>query len=121
MKLSLPITIAIALLANESQVAAFTPSKNTHSISFTYAGVQSYKPVSMAAEPETDIIAEDVTVLDFDGVNRLPYRSLQKECKDRGLAANGNTATLRRSLLQDIGLFTPKDEDCVITEGAEVS
>jgi hypothetical protein len=123
MKLSLSISIAIALLANDSEVAAFTPSKNAHSISFTHAGVPSFKPMSMAAEAETetDILLEDGTALDFEGVNKLPYRSLQKECKNRGLAANGNTAILRRSLLQAMGLFTPKDDDCVIIEGGEVS
>ena len=125
MRLGLSVATAIAVLSHDSHVAAFSQSKNTHSIRFTHADVKSYKHLSMTAETqaETDAETEVVpTALDFDSVNKLPYRLLQKECKDRGLAANGSTATLRNRILEEIGsIATPEAEDCVVGDDVEVS
>jgi hypothetical protein len=121
MKLGLSVATAIALLSHDSHVAAFSQSKNTHSIRFTHADVKSYKHLSMTTEFEPETETEVVpTVLDFDSVNKLPYRLLQKECKDRGLAANGSTAILRNRLLEEMGIATPEVEDCVVGDDVEV-
>jgi len=64
----------------------------------------------MAAEAETEV----PTVLDYGSVNKLPYRQLQKLCKEKGLAANGSTAALRERLLANLGLL--KDEECELND-----
>jgi pentatricopeptide repeat protein len=108
MKLILSAATVFILLAKESQVAAFSPSKNSQTVRFSsYASLTSDHRLSMTAEAETE--------MDYAAVNKLAYRELQSRCKDRGLAANGNTAALRCSLLEDLGLLKG-DEDCDIVD-----
>lgn len=63
---------------------------------------------------------------DYETINKLTFRELQKECKERGLGAVGNTAALRTSLLEHMGITsldsladsTPQEEECT-PEGIE--
>jgi len=43
---------------------------------------------------------------DYETINRLTFRELQKECKERGLAAVGNTAALRNNLMDHMGIIS---------------
>ena len=120
MKLTLSLATAVALLGNESAVQAFLPSSNNRAAQLTkviHADLISKQHLSMATEEEQIVHTE----LNFDVVNKLPYRQLQKECKSRGLAANGSTAVLRTRLLEDLGIVTAKEEECDIKKDEEVS
>lgn len=48
----------------------------------------------------TDNLAE----MDYNEIKNLPYRSLQKECKKRGLNAVGATGALRQRLMENVGI-----------------
>lgn len=119
MKLTLSLATAVALLGNESTVQAFLPSSNRAAqlTKVIHADLISKQHLSMATEEEQIVQTE----LNFDVVNKLPYRQLQKECKSRGLAANGSTAVLRTRLLEDLGIVTAKEEECDIKKDEEVS
>eukprot|EP00559_Dactyliosolen_fragilissimus_P002968 CAMPEP_0184861704 /NCGR_PEP_ID=MMETSP0580-20130426/6323_1 /TAXON_ID=1118495 /ORGANISM="Dactyliosolen fragilissimus" /LENGTH=677 /DNA_ID=CAMNT_0027359291 /DNA_START=408 /DNA_END=2441 /DNA_ORIENTATION=- len=45
-----------------------------------------------------------MTTMDYESINKLSYRQLQTHCKEKGLPATGNTATLRGRLLEEFGL-----------------
>lgn len=45
--------------------------------------------------------------LNYEIITGLKFRELQKECKERGLGANGNTAALRNNLLDHVGIVDP--------------
>jgi pentatricopeptide repeat protein len=117
MKLTLSLATAVALLGNESAVQAFLPSskRSAQLTKVIHADLISKQHLSMATEEEQIVHTE----LNFDVVNKLPYRQLQKECKSRGLAANGSTAVLRTRLLEDLGIVTAKEEECDIKKDEE--
>ena len=56
---------------------------------------------SVAEESSTE---STESTLDYSGVKALTFRDLQKQCKDRGLPAVGNTATLRTRLYEALGI-----------------
>lgn len=109
MKLGISIATAVALLANDATVSAFTPQSTPRVIKFSHAGLKSRMHVSMTAEAET----EALELMDYASVNALTYRQLQQQCKQRSLAANGNTAALRCRLLDNLGLLQAVEE-CVV-------
>ena len=108
MKITLPIATVTSLLLKDA--FAFLPSQNTRTVKCSYGELTSYQQLSMAAEAETEV----PTVIDYGSVNKLPYRQLQKLCKEKGLAANGSTAALRERLLANLGLL--KDEECELND-----
>ena len=109
MKLGISIATAVALLANDATVSAFTPQSTPRVIKFSHAGLKSRMHVSMTAEAETEALG----LMDYASVNALTYRQLQQQCKQRSLAANGNTAALRCRLLDNLGLLQAVEE-CVV-------
>ena len=78
----------------------------------------SYRKTSLPSlavtETENDVASDDT--LDYFGVNKLTFRELQKQCKERGLPASGNTATLRSRILESLGLI-----ECDVDGEEEVS
>jgi len=62
-----------------------------------------------------DQVDEKITVATYNDVNRLTFRELQTECKNKGLKATGNTRVLRIRLLEDLGLCK-SDEECAVLE-----
>lgn len=136
MKLSCyAVTAALTLAANKRyvEVNAFSPaatasssSKKSPSISQNAVKLQynnynaadrSSQQMSMAIETQYETSAAS---MDFEDIRKLPYRQLQKYCKDRGLPANGSTAALRTRLLEDLGLVVTRDEECDISgEGTD--
>ena len=48
--------------------------------------------------------------VDYASVQGLPFRQLRKECEIRSLEVKGNTATLRRRLLEHSGYYVINDE-----------
>lgn len=60
---------------------------------------------SVAEESSTE------TTLDYAGVKKLTFRELQKQCKERGLPAVGNTATLRTRLYEALGIMECETEN----------
>lgn len=114
MKLGISIATAVALLANDATVSAFTPQSTPRVIKFSHAGLKSRMHVSMTAEAET----EALELMDYASVNALTYRQLQQQCKQRSLAANGNTAALRCRLLDNLGLLQAVEE-CVVGDEEE--
>jgi len=66
--------------------------------------------------------------LNYEIITGLKFRELQKECKERGLGANGNTAALRNNLLDHVGIVNPMvavraaaelDDDTCTPDGIE--
>jgi len=85
--------------------------------------------LSVAAEEDIKVSEPSSTLENsYDAINELTFRGLQKECKERGLSAVGNTATLRSNLLESMGIVSPAaqadaalaaaaaDEECIISE-----
>jgi len=44
---------------------------------------------------------------DYEAINRLTFRELQKACKERDLSGKGNTLALRNTLLDHMGIINP--------------
>ncbi len=65
-----------------------------------------------ASDSDTAAVASSVS-LGYKEVNKLTFRELQRTCKERGLPAVGNTATLRSRILEslDISECAPGEED----------
>lgn len=59
--------------------------------------------LAVAAAPVDETTMTD---LDYEGVNRLTFRELQKACKASGLPAVGSTSVLRARLLEFFGIDT---------------
>ena len=74
-----------------------------------------------AATMEPSTATEEGTEMDYDNIKNLPYRSLQKECKKRGLNAVGSTGALRQRLMENSGIviYCKGDEtdveECVVS------
>ena len=116
MKLSASFATAISLLVGDASVNAFTASQYSAAVkTIPTNGQLSRMHLSMATEAEVEVEVEveveTIEISDYTSVNSLTYRQLQKECKKRSLAANGNTAALRDRLLKDLGLLIV-DEEC---------
>lgn len=127
MKLSYcALAVALTFGTNKSciEVAAFSPAASTKKSSFSLSqnaiksqcqynnhntAGRSSRQLSMAVDTRYETSAAS---MDFEAIRKLPYRQLQKYCKDRGLPANGSTAALRTRLLEDLGLITMRDEEC---------
>lgn len=97
---------ALVLLVTSTVVNAFVPYSLTSRRSLTYH--PSSTVVSVAEETST--VLETVN---YENVNKLSFRELQRECKARGLGAVGNTAALRRRLLETVGAYAESDIDDV--------
>lgn len=109
MKLSpLAVAISITLYAPITKVAAFSQPK----LSSNYARKTSL-PSLAVAEVESDVASSDES-LNYEGINQLTFRELQRQCKERDLPAKGNTAALRSRLLDHLGIF-----QCVAGEEVE--
>lgn len=113
MKIS-PLAVAISLtVSSPISVSAFSQSR----LSTRWVSGTTSLPSSLAvAEVEGDVTSPDNS-LDYNAVNSLTFRQLQKECKERSLPATGNTAALRGRLLENLGIFAcvgPEDtEECI--------
>lgn len=92
------VATAIAFSNYPNQVQAFTPS----------SVIRSPTALSVAAPIET---ADTLIELDYNTVNELSYRGLQKECRERGLPAVGTTAKLRARLLEQAAALKPDGVD----------
>lgn len=127
------IAITCALLASDSAAFSISHSNSRPHVSLSHPQSDVWRfhttsrrtitgehrattTLNVAAEDEkilseTSSTNDDVPLspLDFDyeKINRLTFRELQKECKERGLGAMGNTATLRNSLLEFMGILSP--------------
>eukprot|EP00586_Coscinodiscus_wailesii_P011050 CAMPEP_0172494066 /NCGR_PEP_ID=MMETSP1066-20121228/37917_1 /TAXON_ID=671091 /ORGANISM="Coscinodiscus wailesii, Strain CCMP2513" /LENGTH=721 /DNA_ID=CAMNT_0013264721 /DNA_START=150 /DNA_END=2315 /DNA_ORIENTATION=- len=89
---------ALVLLVTSSVVNAFIPrSLTTSRRSLTFN--PSSTVVSVAEETGSAVLE----TVNYENVNKLSFRELQRECKARGLGAVGNTAVLRRRLLETVG------------------
>lgn len=98
---SLSVALAATLLiaSNDSTVSAFSLSKTN---ACTNAAFRSTALPSLAVAADSDEAVS--SVMDFDGVNGLTFRELQRACKEKSLPATGNTATLRNRLLESLGI-----------------
>jgi pentatricopeptide repeat protein len=70
-------------------------------------------PSLAVAEVEDDVSSDN---LDYAAVQGLPFRALQRECKERGLPATGNTASLRARLLESLQIYQCTEgetEECI--------
>ena len=100
MKLS-SFAVATCISLN-SGVNAFSQIKLNNQVTST-----STSSPKVASTKTFASVAEDVSSesdLDYATVKNLPFRQLQKECKERGLPAVGNTATLRTRLYEALGI-----------------
>eukprot|EP00557_Chaetoceros_sp_GSL56_P002345 CAMPEP_0176486580 /NCGR_PEP_ID=MMETSP0200_2-20121128/5644_1 /TAXON_ID=947934 /ORGANISM="Chaetoceros sp., Strain GSL56" /LENGTH=738 /DNA_ID=CAMNT_0017883291 /DNA_START=251 /DNA_END=2464 /DNA_ORIENTATION=- len=136
------VTAALTLAAHKSYIEAFALSSSspaaaaaaaaaaTKKSSFTSQNVvkkqcnnynvaeRSSQQLSMALDTQYETTSE--ASMDFETIRKLPYRQLQKYCKDRGLTANGSTAALRTRLLEDLGLVTGRSEECDTSGDEEI-
>lgn len=115
MKLSQSVIALYLALHAPTKVAAFTQSR----LNSQRVASSPITSLSSLAVVETDEdLSSSPESLNYDGVKNLTFRELQRECKERGLAATGNTATLRSRLLDAIGIFECTGTE---TEAEEVS
>merc|ERR1719343_20501 len=76
---------------------------------------------------ESSTTTETATEMGYHEIKNLPYRSLQKECKKRGLNAVGSTGALRQRLMENEGIviYCKGDEndveECVTEEPTGIS
>jgi len=83
----------------------------------------SSKPKSKNISPSisTSSSPSSSTASDYDSINKLTFRGLQRACRDNGLVSTGSTATLRNRLLEFHGISlhtgtnTPKTNDNALT------
>ena len=105
MKLStLSIAISSALMA--VAVTAFTPTSPLLSLPTS-------KVLAVAAA------AQDLDLEDAEVVRRLSFRELQSACKNKGLPAVGNTATLRNRLLECVPSSVDQDSNSITTDSTK--
>ena len=75
-----------------------------------------------ASTMESSTTTETATEMGYHEIKNLPYRSLQKECKKRGLNAVGSTGALRQRLMENEGIviYCKGDEndveECVVSK-----
>ncbi len=118
MKLTFTIATAALLLGKDSTqfARAFAPVSSVSNNAITSRAQQKYYQSTVAvAAAETETMEE----MDYAAINKMTFRQLQRNCKNMGLPAKGNTATLRLRLLQEFGLVNV-EEECE-TDDAEVS
>jgi len=124
---SIAITYYASLASNAAAYSLSHLSTNSHVSPSTFrrdlrrsptsktviGGSRATLALNVAAEDETKeaILTEPSPPppvdLDYETINRLTFRELQKECKERGLGAIGNTALLRNNLLNHMGIIDP--------------
>jgi len=124
---SIAITYYASLASNAAAYSLSHLSTNSHVPPSTFrrdlrrsptsktviGGSRATVALNVAAEDETKeaILTEPSPPppvdLDYETINRLTFRELQKECKERGLGAIGNTALLRNNLLNHMGIIDP--------------
>eukprot|EP00560_Eucampia_antarctica_P006066 CAMPEP_0197824868 /NCGR_PEP_ID=MMETSP1437-20131217/2074_1 /TAXON_ID=49252 ORGANISM="Eucampia antarctica, Strain CCMP1452" /NCGR_SAMPLE_ID=MMETSP1437 /ASSEMBLY_ACC=CAM_ASM_001096 /LENGTH=741 /DNA_ID=CAMNT_0043424669 /DNA_START=191 /DNA_END=2416 /DNA_ORIENTATION=+ len=99
------VAAALAATYSPEQAEAFTATTASRSgLGFIDASWlrtehrNSWSSLSVAAPVET---SDAPLLLDYDMVNSLTYRGLQKECRERGFPAVGTTAALRTRLLDE--------------------
>lgn len=127
MKITPTVAISSFVTLASTQVNAFTSLPNT----YTQSGkiVQSTdewhrqttitRVATSLDETSTSTEDEVELVLDYQIINGLKFRELQKECKKRNIPAVGSTSILRNRLLEACGLLkvelevTKADEECV--------
>lgn len=107
MKLSQSV-IALYLALHAPNVAAFSHSRLS---SQRVVPSQITSLSSLAVVETEEDLSSSPESLNYAGVKVLSFRELQKECKERGLAATGNTAALRSRLLGAIGIFDCTGEE----------
>jgi len=104
-----------------------TDLRHHHMITKTFKsvtdGTRATTALNVAVEDETrdtilsetsspsDAVPLSPVEYDYETINKLTFRELQKECKERGLAAVGITAALRSTLLEHIGIISPLSAD----------
>ncbi len=119
MKLTFTIATAALLLGQESTqfARAFAPvsSVSNNAITSSKAQQKHFQSTVAVAAADTETMEE----MDYAAINKMTFRQLQRNCKNMGLPAKGNTATLRLRLLQEFGLVTV-EEECE-TDDKEVS
>lgn len=103
MKFNLSASIALSsTIYSPLLVAAFSNSKlSPPALIRTHRSIA--LPTLAVAETEDNLSSEE-TKLDNYAVNKLPFRELQRQCKERGLAATGSTGALRSRLLDALGI-----------------
>lgn len=111
MKLSTAAVALVVASSNAALVRGFTSPSSSSSANIvarrTGRAGAAGPALSVAAEIDessTSVASSSDSSLDFNGVNSLSFRELQRECKERELPAVGNTAALRGRLLEFHGL-----------------
>ena len=90
-------------------VTGFIPSPN----SFALNSLPNARGLSVCAAPQ------DIDLENASAVGKLSFRELQSACKEKGLPAVGNTATLRSRLLETLSSSIEESESA--TDSPSVS
>lgn len=114
------IVIACALLVSETRSFSIPTLINSQRVSHHFTSTKTTEnrhratTIQNVAAKDEQITSEtsssdekSILPLDYAKINKLTFRELQKECKERGLGAKGDTATLRSNLLEGLGI-TPE-------------
>ncbi len=104
MKFNLSASIALSsTIYSPLLITAFSNSKlSPPSLIRTHRSIA--LPTLAVAETEDNLSSEETTELNYYAVNKLPFRELQRQCKERGLAATGSTGALRSRLIDALGI-----------------
>lgn len=99
---------SILLLSCATSVTAFS-TPNSYNRNGVTSQVSTTKNVDSSRLSVAAALDENAssTELDYASINKLTFRALQRECKERGIPAVGTTAVLRARLLEDIGATLP--------------
>lgn len=111
------VVTAIAFIAsnnNSLNVAGFSFNSQIISPSLSTTTLPS------SAVDDNYVSSTDDT-LDYQAVNKLAFRELQKQCKERDLPATGATGILRNRLLESLGLISCETENNESDECVPVS
>jgi len=92
-------------------------TKSNHGIALST--LDSTVDSSVALDSETD--DNIATEMGYNEIQNLPYRTLQKECKKRGLNAAGNTGALRDRLIESFGIVLYSKADKADTVESVIS
>lgn len=96
---ALALAVSSATSVNGFQLSASSP--RVVSSSMRVSATMDETAAATALEAET---ARIIGMMSFADINKLAYRSLQRECKALGMSAVGTTAALRGRLLEHFGL-----------------
>lgn len=119
------VVILCSIASTASAFSTLQPTRHSKlsNNAFRTKIAPSYNKLAVAASLNEE---SATSTLDYASINKLSFRQLQRECKERGLSAGGTTSALRARLLENVeGMKTEdkveenQEEELCVPEGIE--